>query len=260
METPREYYYTYYSYEEWGRGYFGSRTCKCLPKEDVKYLGSSKDKTFNPKYKIILKSDYLTREEAYVDEIILHNYYDVANNPHFANKAKQTSTGFCYVPSKENGNGVFKFTKEELIEYGAKGGKKANKICKERGTGLYSITKEQRIENSKKSYTSGLAKLTDEQRKENGKRGAQKAKEFGVGLYGRTEEFMSNHGKRMYEERKGIHCLTSEELAKYASISGKIVSSRKYMCLETGFIANAGNLARYQRARGIDTSKRVRLE
>jgi hypothetical protein len=24
METPKEYYYTYYSYEEYGRGYFGS--------------------------------------------------------------------------------------------------------------------------------------------------------------------------------------------------------------------------------------------
>ena len=94
METQKEYYYTYYSYEEWGRGYFGSRGCKCLPEEDVKYFGSFKDKTFKPTQKIILKDDYATREEAYADEIILHDYYDVANNPHFANKAKQTSTKF----------------------------------------------------------------------------------------------------------------------------------------------------------------------
>jgi hypothetical protein len=40
METPKEYYYTYYSYEEYGRGYFGSRSCKCLPEEDTKYFGS----------------------------------------------------------------------------------------------------------------------------------------------------------------------------------------------------------------------------
>jgi hypothetical protein len=40
METPKEYYYTYYSYEEWGRGYFGSRKCYCLPEKDVNYLGS----------------------------------------------------------------------------------------------------------------------------------------------------------------------------------------------------------------------------
>jgi hypothetical protein len=46
METLKEYYYTYYSYEEWGRGYIGSRGCKCLPEEDIKYFGSFSDKTF----------------------------------------------------------------------------------------------------------------------------------------------------------------------------------------------------------------------
>jgi len=90
----REYHYTYYSYEEWGRGYFGSRTCKCLPEEDVKYFGSFKDKSFKPTQKIILKSDYSTREEAYADEIILQENYKVIENPHFANRAYQTSTGF----------------------------------------------------------------------------------------------------------------------------------------------------------------------
>jgi len=94
METPKEYYYTYYSYEEWGRGYIGSRGCKCLPEDDIRYFGSFRDKTFKPTQKIILKSDYATREEAYVDEIILHDFYDVGNNPHFTNRAKATSTGF----------------------------------------------------------------------------------------------------------------------------------------------------------------------
>jgi hypothetical protein len=89
-----EYHYVYYSYEEYGRGYFGSRTCKCLPEEDIKYFGSFKDKTFKPTQKIILKNDYATREEAYADEIILQQYYKVVENPHFANRAYQTSTGF----------------------------------------------------------------------------------------------------------------------------------------------------------------------
>lgn len=94
METLREYHYVYYSYEEYGRGYFGSRTCKCLPKEDIKYFGSFKDKNFKSTQKIILKDDYATREEAYVDEIILQEYYKVVENPHFANRAYQTSTGW----------------------------------------------------------------------------------------------------------------------------------------------------------------------
>lgn len=89
-----EYHYVYYSYEEYDRGYIGSRTCKCLPKEDINYFGSSKDNTFKPTQKIILKSDYATREEAYDDEIILQEYYKVVENPHFANRAYQTSTSF----------------------------------------------------------------------------------------------------------------------------------------------------------------------
>ena len=94
IENMKEYYYTYYSYEEWGRGYIGSRKCNCLPEEDIKYFGSSKDKTFKPTQKIILKSDYITREEAYVDEIILQRYYKVVENTHFSNRSYQTSTGF----------------------------------------------------------------------------------------------------------------------------------------------------------------------
>ena len=57
-----ENHYTYYSYEEWGRGYFGSRSCDCLPEEDINYFGSFKDKNFKPTQKIILKDDYETRK------------------------------------------------------------------------------------------------------------------------------------------------------------------------------------------------------
>jgi hypothetical protein len=102
MATRQEYHYTYYSYEEWGRGYFGSRTCKCLPKEDIKYFGSFRDNTFNPTQKIILKDDYDTREEAYADEIILQEYYKVVENPHFANRAYQTSIGFSTQGTKHS--------------------------------------------------------------------------------------------------------------------------------------------------------------
>jgi hypothetical protein len=90
----KEYHYVYYSYEEWGMGYIGSRSCKCLPEEDIKYFGSFKNKNFKPTQKIILKDNYATREEAYIDEIILQEHYKVVENPHFANRAYQTSTGF----------------------------------------------------------------------------------------------------------------------------------------------------------------------
>jgi hypothetical protein len=88
------FYYTYYSYEEWGRGYIGAKPsgCECLPQEDP-YLGSFYDKTFKPTHKIVL-GVYASPEECLEAEIKLHRFFDVDINPHFANQAKQTSTGF----------------------------------------------------------------------------------------------------------------------------------------------------------------------
>jgi hypothetical protein len=41
--------------------------------------------------------------------------------------------------------------------------------------------------------------------------------------------------------------------------NAKALNSQRWQCLVTGFVANPGNLSRYQRARGIDTSLRVKL-
>jgi hypothetical protein len=86
-------HYVYYSYEEWGRGYIGVRSCKCIPEEDVKYFGSFYDKTFKPNKKIILNK-FNSREEAQKAEIVLHAFYKVDINIHFANLARATSFKF----------------------------------------------------------------------------------------------------------------------------------------------------------------------
>lgn len=88
-----KYFYVYYSYEEWGRGYIGRRECTCLPTEDVKYFGSFKDKSFQPTQKIILAL-FETREEMCQAEVDLHLHFEVDSNPHFANRARQTSSKF----------------------------------------------------------------------------------------------------------------------------------------------------------------------
>ena len=88
-----KYHYVYHSHEEWGREYIGIRSCNCLPEEDTKYFGSFKDKSFKPTEKIILFVCE-TRKEASEIEIKLHDFFDVAVNPQFANKAKATSTKF----------------------------------------------------------------------------------------------------------------------------------------------------------------------
>ena len=87
------HHYVYHSYEEWGRDYIGCRTCNCLPEEDTKYFWSFNDKTFKPTGKTILFVCE-TRKEAAEIEIELHDFFDVAVNPQFANQAKQTSTKF----------------------------------------------------------------------------------------------------------------------------------------------------------------------
>jgi general stress protein YciG len=279
----KEYHYTYYSYEEWGRGYFGVRTCECLPEEDVEYFGSFSDKSFRPTQKIILKSDYTTRVEANADEIILQDYYDVGNNPHFANRAKATSTGF-YVPreraiengklggrigglsSKEDNLGFFSLTKEKRIEASKKGGRNAEIKNKQNGTGLYGIPEDERIENSRKGGKRskelglGIHALTPEQKSELGIKNGNQTKKLGLGIFARTKEQMSEAGrkgaKRQQELCIGIFSQSKEDRRELA----RRTNSQKWQCTETGFITNPGNLTKYQRARGIDTSKRIRIE
>ena len=97
----KKYFYVYYSYEEYGRGYIGKRECKCLPEEDIKYFGSFTDKTFKPTQKIILKT-FDSVEDALEVESILHDFYEIDKNPHFANRARQTSKKFYYINPSEN--------------------------------------------------------------------------------------------------------------------------------------------------------------
>ena len=318
METQQEYYYTYYSYEEWCRGYIGSRGCKCLPEEDVKYFGSFKDKNFKPTQKIILKDDYATREEAYADEIILQRYFKVVENVHFANRAYQTSTKFC-------------LSKEEQIKLGKKYGGISGRRNKELGLGIFGLSLEQKIENGKKlkEFGVGIHGLTHEKRVEASKKGGTAAKERGLGIHALTSEQRiknskkggSEGGKMQYENGIGIHglsfeerskrsrkiglnhkknktgyCgLTLEERSEYGKIGGKKaakinkenktsfwdsklqselgkrggsksgsenakkLNSQKWKCTETDYITNAGALTMYQRKRGIDSTKRVRI-
>jgi uncharacterized low-complexity protein len=64
-------------------------------------MGSYTDKTFNPAEKVIL-FEVDTYEEMCEAEILLHELFQVDVNPHFANKAKQTSVGFSFRASGKN--------------------------------------------------------------------------------------------------------------------------------------------------------------
>lgn len=73
--------------------YVGKRQSTAPPEEDYKYMGSSK---YVPKDKCdkIVLSTFDTPQEAVAEEVRLHDLYDVASNPMFYNKAKQTSLKF----------------------------------------------------------------------------------------------------------------------------------------------------------------------
>lgn len=83
--------------------YYGKRYTKINPKDDlgVKYFSSSSDKDFindqkknpqNYRYKII--AIFKDSKSACNIEIKLHEKFDVAKNPNFYNKSKQTSSKF----------------------------------------------------------------------------------------------------------------------------------------------------------------------
>ena len=243
------HHYVYYSYEEYGRGYVGSRSCKCEPEKDALYFGSFTDKSFKPTQKIILAT-YETREEALKNEMILHEFYEVPENPHFANRAKQTSVGFSYIPShdeavkngkktKEMGVGIHAQTIDEKRELGLK--------IKEMGIGIYGISEEKRREASTKGGKIG------------GKISGKLTQEMGIGIHGMSEEkrkeSCSRGGKIAHEMGLGVHALTKEERSAHT----RRINSQKWQCTITGFITNSGALTGYQRARNIDTSNRIRL-
>ena len=254
-------HYTYYSYEEFGRGYIGKRSCSCKPEEDVKYFGSYTDETFKPTQKIILET-YDTAEEAIEDEIKIQHFFQVVPNPHFANQSYQTSTKFSYVMTSEEAS---------------KNSKKGNLKCKELGLGIYSITKEERLEYSRmggikqgkingtlnKELNRGFFGMSPEDLKESKIKGAKKVgkdnKELRRGIFGLSKEEAIKNSKKGGNKNKelglGICGMTKDQLIQ----NGKKTSSQKWQCTETGFITNASNLVRYQKARGIDTSNRVRL-
>ncbi len=111
----RKYHYVYrITNTQIKRHYYGCRSSREEPKMDlgILYFSSSKDRgfiyeqLFNPsifKYKVI--KTFFNRKTALLFEIKLHNKFNVALNPNFYNKAKQTSKRFdtTGLPSKKKG-------------------------------------------------------------------------------------------------------------------------------------------------------------
>jgi general stress protein YciG len=122
-----------------------------------------------------------------------------------------------------------------------------------------------KIRNSK-ILTGFFALSEEEQRKirsKNGNISGNKNIEEKRGIFSQTDEerrkIASLGGKAVKELKIGIFSMSKEEWSEVGKKGAAVTNSQKWKCLETGFITTPGNLSQYQRARGIDTSKRERL-
>jgi hypothetical protein len=137
-----------------------------------------------------------------------------------------------------------------------KNGKKAGNYSKNNKVGIFSLTTKELSQNGKKGGSIG------------GKKGAKTQINNKIGIYGLTkEETLENCrkggkviGEKLKKERKGIFGLSEKEKLNNCIEGGKKTGSQKWICLETGYITNAGGLTRYQKSKGIDPSKRKRIQ
>ena len=174
-----------------------------------------------------------------------------------SNKGRETN--------KKNKTGIFGISAEQRSENSKKGVKIVHQIIKDKGTGIYSLTPEEKIEygakggNIAKKFNLGFHSLSQEEKQKNGIKGGNKVKEMGVGIFSLTPEQKSENSKKGGNKVKdmgiGIVALTAEQRREL----GKNTGNQKWECLETGYVTAPGALSNYQRARGINTSKRKRV-
>ncbi len=128
-----------------------------------------------------------------------------------------------------------------------KAGEKGGRTTYENGTGIFKMTTEEKREVGKKSgqqayeNKTGIHNFTPEQRIESSRKGGQSNRENGTGFFKLSSEELSENGK------------------KGGKRGAKNTNSQKYQCTKTGFISTPGPLTVYQKARGIDTSNRIRI-
>ena len=141
--------------------------------------------------------------------------------------------------------------------------RETGKKCFEQKLGIHLLSKEEKVENGRNGGSVG-GKISYENKL--GFHSFSKEERFKYGKIG---------GDKCYENKSGIHSLSKEMRVKYCRMGGLIggkkggkltgkenakkLNSQVWECTITGHRSNPGGLSKYQRARGIDTTKRVRI-
>jgi hypothetical protein len=180
---------------------------------------------------------------------------------------------------KDTGTGIFGMTHEEKSQTSKLAWVKRKETGI--GTGISPEQYKQIVEQQKKNKTA-LFSITPEQRSEIGKRGAETNKKNKTGIYGFTPEQRSEIARNTHksktpeEKNKALNKLwdghrkyweqftpeqRSEMIKKQqANIPPeRRTHNQRWQCTETGYVTAPGSLSRYQKKRGIDTSKRIKL-
>lgn len=245
--------------------------------EDVPfyYYGAHKEKVFNeeyygtpythkwcwemyqPKKQILEVFDYT--DEGWIDALnvekrLIRPVYN--SDPYCLNESCGGRVSLSIVRNNGRANvegkkGIWSLTDEEKKVIRSKGGiALANKRKEEDYDAYVNLMSEMGKKGGatsaggKASYEKkvGVFALTKEQQIENGRRGGSIA------------------GRITKERGTGIFSIAKEQQIENGRSGGTKTQTQRWKCLVTGHISNPASLARYQKARGIDTSMRVRLE
>ena len=254
-----QFYYTYaYLREDRTPYYIGKGKGDRAYKKERREFKPPKDKS-----RIIFLKQNLTEEEAFKHEIYMIAVFG----------RKDLGTGILRNRT-DGGEGVSnQGTPEQRSEIARKRQasmtpEQRSEIARKRNANM---TPEQMSERAKKAQAS----KTPEQRSEIArKRHASKTPEQRSEIARKREESMtpeqkSERAKKRQEKKRQARRkwyykraksrLTSEQLTERQIEVGKKTSSQKWQCTVTGYISNACGLTNYQKARGIDTSNRIRI-
>ena len=250
MVNPNRFYTYAYLREDRTPYYIGKGTGKRIFEKRKRCCRPAKDKS-----RIIFLKQNITEEEAFKHEIYMIAVFG----------RKDLGTGILHNRT-DGGDGTSGMvhseeTKDKMRESG--------KQNYELGIGFHSLTTEERKKNGsrngKMQYENkiGLFSISPEEMEKNCSAGGKRASELGLGIHSLTSGQRAENGKKggkiagrkNYENKTACFSITPEQRVEI----NKKTNSQKWMCLETEFVTTAGPLTRYQRKRGIDTSKRKRI-
>ena len=254
MVNPNRFYTYAYLREDRTPYYIGKGQGNRVYKKHQKGISVPKDKS-----RIIFLKQNLTEAEAFRHEIYMIAVFG----------RKDLGTGILHNRTAGGDGSSGMVHSEETKDKIRESGKKVGKRNYELGIGFHSLTTEERKKNGsrngKMQYENkiGLFSISPEETLENAKKGGKKASELGLGIHSLTSGQRAENGKiggkiagrKNYQNKTACFSITPEQRVEI----NKKTNSQKWMCLETEFVTTAGPLTRYQRKRGIDTSKRKRI-